>query len=52
MAITQDWYKEWYEREWKIYNSGWGRFLREYVFSTDPPFKIKPRPTRILGSSK
>jgi hypothetical protein len=47
---TQDWYKEWYRRTWVIYNSAWDRFLREYVFCSEPPFKIKTRPPRILGS--
>jgi len=48
MLITQDWYKEWHKRMWEIYNSEWDRFLREYVFSKDPPFKIEARPIRIL----
>ena len=38
-----DWYKEWYQRQWEIYNSGWDKFLREYVFTKDPPFVIKER---------
>ncbi len=41
MTNTQDQYKNWYKSMWKIYNSEWDKFLREYVFSKDPPFKIK-----------
>jgi len=39
----QDWFKEWYRRMYQIYNSEWDSFLREYVFSKDPPFVIKPK---------
>jgi hypothetical protein len=46
---TQDWYKNWYRRMYEIYNSGWDQFMREYVFSEDPPFIIKERPSRTLG---
>ena len=44
-----DFYKEWYQRMWKIYKDEWSEFLRVYVFSKDPPFKINARPARILG---
>jgi len=47
---TPDWYKEWYKRMQEIYSSEWDRFLREYVFSPNPPFKINVRPVRILGN--
>ena len=49
---TQEWYKEWYQRMHELYDSEWDKFLREYVFSEDPPFKINARPTRILGEPK
>ena len=35
-----DWYKEWYQRAYEIYNSAWDDFMRDYVFAKDPPFKI------------
>ena len=33
MTNTQDQYKNWYKSMWKIYNSEWDKFLREYVDS-------------------
>ena len=50
--MAQDWYKSWYWRMWKIYNSEWDQFLREYVFAKDPPFHINCRPPRVLGGKK
>lgn len=45
----KDWFEQWYEAEWRRYNDSWERFMREYVFSPDPPFKNERQPTRILG---
>ena len=49
---TEDWYKEWYWRMWHVYDEHWDEFLREYVFSEDPPLLIDARPPRILGDKK
>jgi hypothetical protein len=44
----QDCFDDWYRYMWNIYNDEWNRFMREYVFSPDPPFKLNVRPARIL----
>jgi len=47
--MTEDWYREWYWSMWEIYNSEWDAFMRDYVFSKDPPFIVKARPAVVLG---
>lgn len=52
MSSETNWYQEWYSFMWKIYNDEWSEFLRIYVFSKDPPFKIEARSVRILESKE
>lgn len=49
--MTQDWYEDWYKNMWIIYNSGWDKFMREYVFSPDPPFKITVKSTHTENNT-
>ena len=44
--------EEWYWRMWHIYDEHWDEFLREYVFSEDPPLLIGAKPLRILGDKQ
>ena len=46
---NMDWYGDWYRHMREIYDSVWDSFMRDYVFSKDPPFKIVARPSRVLG---
>ncbi len=32
----------WYKAMWERSNAVWDRFMREYVFSEEPPFETKP----------